>query len=85
MFRNDSAGLSRDFWICRPLANESESAIAYRAVPAFRYLANKMMAYLLEIAGCPDGHGVRPHSLKVTTISAQMTEVAKGHENPHPN
>ena len=36
------------------------------------------MTYLLEAAGHPEVHGVRPRSLKVTTISALMPEAAKG-------
>ena len=39
------------------------------------------MTCLLELAGRPGGHGARPHSLKVTTISTLMTEVAKGQSN----
>ena len=35
------------------------------------------MAYLLEIAGHPEGQGIRPQSLKVTAISAIMAEVEK--------
>ena len=40
-----------------------------------------MMDYLLEVADRPEGHGIRPRSLKVTTISALMTVVAKCQEN----
>ena len=29
----------------------------------------------------PEGHGIRPHSLEVPTISALMTEVVKGNAN----
>ena len=43
-----------------------------------------MMTYLLEISGRPEGQGVSPRGLKVTTISALMAEVVKGRENlPH--
>ena len=40
-----------------------------------------MMNLLLFQAGIPDGHAVRQRSLKVATISASMTEVAKGRAN----
>ena len=39
------------------------------------------MTSLLFQAGHPESHGVRPHSLKVTTISTLMTEVIKGRAN----
>ena len=39
------------------------------------------MTWLLELAGRPGDNGVRPHSLKVTTSSTLMTEVAKGQAN----
>ena len=39
------------------------------------------MPCLLFQAGHPEGHGIRPHSLKVTTISTLMTEVIKGQAN----
>ena len=39
------------------------------------------MAYLLELAERPDGHGIRAHSLKVTTISALVAEMAKSQAN----
>ena len=40
-----------------------------------------MMAYLLEVGGSLDGHGVRPRSLKVATISALMAGVGKRQDN----
>ena len=40
-----------------------------------------MMTSLLPQAGHPECHGIRPHSLKVTTISTLMTEVIKGRAN----
>ena len=43
--------------------------------------ADKRMTYLLKISGRPGGHGIRPRSLKVTTISVIMADVAKGLEN----
>ena len=36
------------------------------------------MIRLIFQAGRHAGHGIRPHSLKVTTISTLMTEIAKG-------
>ena len=36
------------------------------------------MTYLLEVDERPEGHGIRPRSLKVATISALMTEAAQG-------
>ena len=36
---------------------------------------------LLFQDGHPEGHAIRPHSLKVTTISTLMTEIAKGNAN----
>ena len=39
------------------------------------------MTYLLFLAGRPDGHGIRPHIIKVETISTLMTEGAKGDAN----
>ena len=40
-----------------------------------------MMILLLERADFMESDGVRPHSLKVTTISALMGGIAKGKEN----
>ena len=39
------------------------------------------MTCLLFQPGRPDGHGIRPHSLKVATISTFPTEVTKGNAN----
>ena len=39
------------------------------------------MIYLLELVGHPKGHGIRPNSFKVTTISVLMTESALGQAN----
>ena len=44
---------------------------------AFLSCASKMMTCLLFQSGRPDGHAIRPHSLKVATISVSMAEVAK--------
>ena len=76
--RNESGGLSRDFWLCQPLAYEGG---AFAPPPSFRPWSQKMMAYPLEVGERPDGHGIRPHSLKVTTIAALMTDVDKGQSN----
>ena len=40
-----------------------------------------MMTCLLALAGRPKGRGIRPNSLKVTTISTLMTDGAKGKSN----
>ena len=40
-----------------------------------------MMTYLVEVDGRPQGRGIRPCSLKVTTISALMAEANKGQSN----
>ena len=71
---------SLDFWICHPLSNESELGTFNRS-HAFWSCANKMVNYLLDLDGLPEGHGIRPHSLKVTTISYLMADLAKGHAN----
>ena len=72
--------LSRDFRIARPLVIESELGFPNQ-VPAFWSCANKVMTCLLFQARHTDGHGVRPHSLMVTTIFTLMTEVIKGNAN----
>ena len=80
MFRSDSWEFSRDFWIGQPLDYESELGTSNH-VPACRSCGNKVMTYLLEVTGYPEGHGVRPRSLKDTTISALMMAVARGQAN----
>ena len=40
-----------------------------------------MMTCLLGIEELPEGDGIRPRSLKVTKISAVMTDVAKDQAN----
>ena len=77
---NDSGDLSRDFWIGKPLTIESELGLRKQA-HAFWSCATKVVTCLLFQADRPDGHGARPHSLKVTTISTLMTEVIKGNAN----
>ena len=39
------------------------------------------MTVLLDLAGVREENGLRPHSLKVTTISAIMGEIFKGKAN----
>ena len=39
------------------------------------------MAYLLDLAGHPEGRCIMPHSLNATAISSLMTEVVKGNPN----
>ena len=77
IIRNEAVDLCRDLRLGRPLEHEGDFAPA----PAFWSCANKMMAYLLAVAEHPEGRGIRPHSIKATTISALMTEVAKGQVN----
>ena len=65
-----------DFWICHPLESEDKGVTL---VPAFWPCADKMEAYLLDLAGHPKGRGIRPHILKVTTTPPPITiEIAKG-------
>ena len=71
---------SRDFWVGKPLIVESELAPPNHS-PAFWYCSDKTMTRLLFHVGRPNGHGIRQHSLNVTTISVLMTEVIKGHAN----
>ena len=40
-----------------------------------------MRTVLLDLAEFREDHGIRPHSLKVPTISAIMGEIAKGNAN----
>ena len=40
-----------------------------------------MVTLLLERANFLEEHGIRPHSLKVTTISSLMGEIVKGKGN----
>ena len=80
LFLYESGDSSRDFWIWQSLVSESEIGFANHA-PAFWSCANKMMTCLLSLADPKDDHGVMPHSLKVTTISAIMSEIAKGNAN----
>ena len=83
LFLNDSGNCSRDFWIGQPLISESEIG-CFNQYPAFWSCANKMMTCLLFLSDRKDDHGARPHSLKVSTISAIMEEIAKGNANlPH--
>ena len=56
-----------------------ESEMGYFSqAPAFWSCADKMKAFLLERADfLEEYHGIWPHSLKVTTISALMGEIAQ--------
>ena len=40
-----------------------------------------MMSVLLSLADFHEDHGIRPHSLKVTTIDVLMAGISKGKEN----
>merc|ERR1712112_708539 len=54
----------------------------FNNAPAFWSIANKLMTILLDRVNFQEeGHGIRPHSLKVTTISALTTEIVKGKGN----
>ena len=76
LFKQESGDFARDYWIGQPLFTESETGF-FNQAPAFWSCGNKMMTFRLYLAGRPDDHGIRPHSLKVATIPTLMTEVAK--------
>ena len=76
----DSRNLSRDFWIWKPLLIESELRFPHRP-PAFWSFADKVMTCILFQAGRPEGHAIRPNSLKAATISNLTTEFIKGKAN----
>ena len=69
--RQHSGNIDRDFWIGHPMFLETEMGLSNHA-PAFWSCANKMMTIPLERANYLEEHSIRPHSLKVTTISALM-------------
>ena len=73
-------GGDRDFWSGQPSESGNKGP---DSVPAFRSFPNKIMAYLLDLPGHLKGHGIVPHSLKVTTIPALplMAEAVKGNAN----
>ena len=76
LFQNNTGGSPRDFWIGRPLVSESELGFPNRA-PAFWPCANKMMSLLLFLAYRTEDHGIRPLSLKVTTIDLLTGQLPK--------
>ena len=78
LFRKESGKSDRDFCAFQPLGSEGKN---FTPVPSFWYCAYKMVTYLLDLVWLPMGHGVRPNSLKVTTISALTTNVADGQAN----
>ena len=81
LFRNNTeVGSPRDFSICHPLVSESELGFPNQ-VPAFWPCANKMMSILLFLAERREDRGIRPHSLKATTIDVIMGEIVKGKAN----
>ena len=81
LFKENSGGFPRDFWIGHPLFMESEMGF-FNQSPAFWSCADKMMTLLLERADfLEEDHGIRPHSLKVTTISSLMGEIIQGRAN----
>ena len=77
---NDSGDFSRDFWIGQPIISASEICFPNQP-PCVLVLCEKMMTILLFLAGYKEDHGVRPRSLKVTTIFTLMGEIAKGNAN----
>ena len=76
--RMGRGGYDRDFWTGQPLGSGNKG---FKTAPAFWSFAYKMMAYLLDLVGRPEGHGIRPNSLKAEAISALMTDVVKGNAN----
>ena len=81
LFISRSGNLNRDFWIGQPMFSEIQNGF-FNNAPAFWSIANKLMIILLARVNFQEaGHGIRPHSLKVTTISALTTEIVKGNGN----
>ena len=81
LFMSNTGSLMRDFWIGQPLFSAAQNCFSNQA-PAFWSIANKMMAFLLKRVNFnEEDHGIRPHSLKVTSISALMNEIVKGKGN----
>ena len=80
LFMSNTGSLMRDFWIGQPLFSSVEGCF-FNQAPAFWSIANKKMATLLKRVNFTEaGYGIRPHSLKVTSISALMNEIVKGKE-----
>ena len=71
LFQENTWDCARGFWIVQPLVLESEIGFPNQ-VPAFWHCANKMMSVLLPFADFHEDRGIRPHILKVETISALM-------------
>ena len=80
LFLADSGDFCRYFWIGQPIISESEICFPNQD-HAFWSCANKMVNILLLLSAYKEDHGIRPHSLKVTTISTLMDEIDKGNEN----
>ena len=81
LFMSHSGNLNGDFWTGQPLFFETQRWFSNQA-PASWSIANKMMTISLERANFLEKpQGIRPHSLKVTTISALTTEIVKGGGN----
>ena len=81
LFMSHSGNTNRDFWIGQPVQFDTQGGFFGQA-PAFWPIANKMMTVPLERANSiQKPHGIRPHSLKVTTISALTKEIVKGNGN----
>ena len=64
LFKKESWCYDRDFWIGQSLGSGNKVS---DAAHSFRSFSNKMMAYLSELSRHPDGRGVIPRSIKLTT------------------
>ena len=71
-------GYDWGFWICQHFESEGE---CFTASPSLWSCASNVMAYMLDLAGRPKGHGIMPNSLKVAKNCALMTEIVKGQSN----
>ena len=59
LFAKEYGDYARNFRLCQPLESGGDVC---ESVPSFWRCANKMMDYLLDLAGHPKGRGIRPHS-----------------------
>ena len=76
LLRENAGDSALDFWIGQHLVLGSEIGFRNKA-PAFRPCVNKMMNVLLDHAEFHEDRGIRPHSLKVPTISARCEKSPK--------
>ena len=70
--------MERYFWMRQPCGYEKNPFSEY---PAFRSFAREMVLPIRKTVGHPEGHGVRPRSLEVATISALKAAVVKRNSN----